>query len=140
MTNEIVGQKILTRFYEDENRCWVWVGAVDGRGYGNVKIGQKWFRTHRLSYLIFVEDLIKGLVIDHICRNKLCMNPNHLEQVTQQTNLHRGNTNINKRICKNGHPFDDKNTRYTSSGSRQCRRCHNIRQKRYDKQRKELVK
>jgi hypothetical protein len=70
--------------------CWVWNGTIDGGGYGRLRLnGVKWL-AHRYTYEKHVGPIPTGLQIDHLCRNRACVNPNHLEPVTAQTNLRRG--------------------------------------------------
>lgn len=70
--------------------CWVWQGVLDTKGYGQFSINQKIIRAHRYSFSLSGGVLVKGLVIDHKCSNTRCVNPNHLEQVTQKENIKRG--------------------------------------------------
>lgn len=70
--------------------CWEWTGAQVGRAnekYGHTRMGM----AHRVAYELLVGPIPKGLVLDHLCRNRLCVNPAHLEPVTQRTNILRGN-------------------------------------------------
>lgn len=69
--------------------CWLWKGYITGPGYGAVTFPghSGWFRAHRVSYMLFVGELTQGLVIDHICRNKKCVNPSHLRQVSQRKTI-----------------------------------------------------
>lgn len=95
--------------------CWLWTGTKHNEGYGRVSFrGTKAF-AHRTSYERFVGPIPEGLTIDHLCRNKSCVNPAHLEAVTRKENAFRGNCiaaqNANKTHCKNGHEFSPENTR-----------------------------
>lgn len=73
--------------------CWIWTASTDTKGYGkvgkNIAGKTKMFSAHRLSYFFFKGHLTKGLTIDHLCGNPLCVNPSHLEEVTQKENNHR---------------------------------------------------
>lgn len=112
-----------------DNGCWQWTGAPNSHGYGRMRIRNKSLTAHRISYLLFVGALKDGLVIDHICRKRDCVNPAHLELVTVRENTMRGvsfsSANAVKTHCVNGHEFSDKNTRY-GSNRRSCRVCNTV--------------
>jgi hypothetical protein len=107
--------------------CWIWQRPPNSRGYGQIKINKIMHLVHRMSYETFRGIIPKGLQIDHLCRNKLCVNPNHLEVVTLKENVLRGigitAVNSRKTHCKNGHKFSKENTYIFPNGSRRCRRC-----------------
>lgn len=92
--------------------------------------------AHRLSYELHKGEIPEGLEIDHLCRNRWCVNPDHLEAVTRRENIMRGDgpkklgeLNSKKTHCKHGHPFDKENTRYRPTGGRSCRICNRERQR-----------
>jgi uncharacterized UBP type Zn finger protein len=99
----------------------------------------KWVYAHRVSYEAANGPIPEGLVIDHLCRVAACINPDHLEAVTQRENMLRGvgpvAVNVQKTRCTHGHLFDSDNTYWTSVGARQCRACNVARQRRYRAQR-----
>ena len=73
--------------------CWIWIGCVKKNGYGMVNVyDHPPDNAHRISYKLFKGDIPKGMQIDHLCRFKACVNPDHLEMVTQKENLLRSNT------------------------------------------------
>lgn len=73
------------------NNCWIWTQHLNWNGYAIIRYKNKDWRAHRLSYmLIGKKSLTGGLVLDHLCRNRSCINPNHLEEITHEENLHRG--------------------------------------------------
>lgn len=117
-----------------DSECWIWQLAPDSSGYGRISFrdgGRRVFRSsHRMMYELMVGPIPDGLVIDHLCRNPICCNPEHLEAVTQQTNLLRGETlqaeNIGKTHCKFGHKFSPENTRIVPRG-RRCITCERRR-------------
>ncbi len=120
------------RFFEkliiDNNECIIWRGAILAGGYGILKINSKNMGAHRFSYELFKGPLIKGLQIDHICRNRTCVNPRHLRQVTQKVNLTEnsnswGAINKNKTHCKNGHEFSPDNILKSKRNCRICKKC-----------------
>ena len=112
--------------------CWQWKGGTTGRGYGSFWDGARYTGAHRIAYSFAKGPIPEGLQIDHLCRNKLCVNPAHLEAVTQKVNVLRGigitAQNAKKTHCVNGHEFTKKNTMQWSGG-RACKACHNLRTK-----------
>jgi len=111
----------------DSNGCWVWSGQVGNSGYG------KYSSTglaHRVSYETFVGPIPDGLTIDHLCLNKMCINPAHLEPVTSAENARRRDVHHGigsaKTHCPQGHEYSLENTRH-SNGRRHCRACARIR-------------
>lgn len=114
--------------------CWNWQRATNDEGYGRINIGTKAENavafTHRVSYELHVGPIPEGLVLDHLCRNTACCNPNHLEPVTQRVNLHRGQgstaSDAAKTHCKWGHEFTEQNTRLVPKG-RRCKACEKRR-------------
>ena len=84
------------------NQCWAWTGGVDGKGYGQFRVGHKKKRAHRLSYELMIGIIPAGLDLDHVCRNIKCVNPYHLEPVTRQLNIIRGKSSaLNGRKSSN---------------------------------------
>lgn len=134
-------------FYKN-TPCWEWQGGkVDGYGaFRDKQRPHNTQRAHRLVYQLFVEILPSvQQVTDHLCRNRACINPCHIEIVDHQTNLLRGNTlasaNASKTHCKDGHPFSGDNLVIKSANKgharpyRSCRICRNL-QARKDYRRK----
>lgn len=112
-----------------DNGCLEWTGAISSRGYGRVTIGKKTRQPHRVSYEWTVGKIKDGMILDHLCRNPRCVNPDHLEEVTNAENVRRGNAGMNmsaKTHCPHGHPYDDANTKWYD-GRRYCRACHKKR-------------
>jgi hypothetical protein len=113
-------------FTEDSaTGCWEWQGSRSRSGYGRWRVGDKLQQAHRVLYEEFVGPIPDGLDLDHLCRNRACVNPGHMEPVTRQENCQRGLTgahNARKTRCVNGHLFDEANTG-TYRGQRVCRAC-----------------
>jgi hypothetical protein len=74
-----------------DSLCWIWIGAESGNGYGKVSIEGKMKMAHRAVYEIFLGPIPPGFVLDHLCRNRGCCNPHHMEPVTVRENTLRGN-------------------------------------------------
>lgn len=111
---------------DKSGECWMWQGCTDGGGrYGSFITDGKVWRAHRLSYTWAKGDIPGGLVLDHLCRTTLCVNPDHLEVVHQTENIMRGlaPTSFNRRKvrCLRGHSLDDADR--TTTNGRQCSSC-----------------
>jgi len=129
----------LTKYQVNECNCWVWTGPISVRGYGIQKVGGregKQYYAHRLSYEHHVGPIPEGLELDHLCRNRACINPKHLEPVTRSVNTKRGigpamlgAINASKTHCKHGHPFSGDNVKYRKSGGRRCVTCERNRKR-----------
>lgn len=112
-----------------ESGCWEWTAAVQSNGYGRVWYNGKVQYAHRVMYERNVGTIKEGMDLDHLCRNRKCVNPDHLEQVTRSENLKRGETGENiaeplrkKTHCPKGHPYSGDNLRLYG-GRRHCRAC-----------------
>lgn len=102
------------------------MGGKD-RGYGQFWDGTKTVRAHRFSYELARGKIPEGLDLDHLCRNRACVRPDHLEPVTDKENVHRSPIHFATRThCPKGHPYSEENT-YVSPQGRTCKKCQRER-------------
>lgn len=129
--------KLLARTVAGPNACLIWVGSKNDRGYGQINVNGERTYTHRLAYELFVGPISEGLQLDHLCRNRACCNPHHLEPVEPGENTRRGEP-ANRTHCPQGHAYDEANTRIreridmkskTPVRARECRECELIRKR-----------
>lgn len=122
-------RRFMSRVEKTESGCWLWIGAKMKNGYGQLAVGGVNFSAHRYSYQELVGKIPDGLDLDHLCRNRACTNPSHLEPVTRSENLLRGNVGTYKRpdFCPSGHPYAGENLYMHPAGKRICRACARIR-------------
>lgn len=114
----------LWRKVEITESCWIWFGAIDSSGYGNIQYNNKVWKAHRLMYTELVGEIPEDKQLDHLCRVRKCVNPDHLEEVSQQENLRRGiYWQTLKTHCPSGHKYDSANTIINKNGHRVCRAC-----------------
>lgn len=132
----------MDRFWERVEKtdtCWNWTGALNAKG--DKGYGVIWFRgaqeyVHRLAFELLVGSIPEGKTIDHLCRNRKCVRPEHLRAVSLRENVlsSTGITAVNwqKTHCLRGHAFTEENT-WTDpkTGQRQCRACNRIRKRGY---------
>lgn len=132
---------VLIRFMAKIDRsaeCWVWVAHLDRHGYGMFYVGGKMVLAHRFSYQTFVGEILPELELDHLCRNTCCVNPAHLEPVTHQMNVDRGDSGLHQRIkthCPQGHLYSGDNLRINYAGRRVCKACERAKTMRYQARR-----
>jgi len=134
------------RFWEkvrkqDDGGCWIWTGARKGRkgyesGYGffyaglaDVPGSHRVVNAHRFAYELEIGSIPEGNQLDHLCKNPPCVNPAHLEPMTRSELRRR----YRLEYCKRGHPMDEINAYNYRGGGRRCRKCHAMRQRRYNK-------
>ncbi len=121
----------------DPDHCWEWTGAVSDNGYGRIGAGGKRGKTlqaHRVSYELNTRRPIEqGMTVDHLCRNRSCVNPKHMEVVTRGENVLRGVSPAARAArqaeCQRGHSYTPGNLYRTSKGYRQCRACKRMRER-----------
>lgn len=133
--------------------CWEWVGALDSKGYGRIARTRTEIesglpesaRAHRIVYESLIGPIPEDLDLDHLCRNRKCVRPSHLEPVTRQVNLLRGNgvtaQNATKTHCPKGHEYAEENTyireRPKGRYQRECRACIRNRRRLYVRRQRE---
>lgn len=145
--------KILLERFEEQyipvpwTGCWLWIGSTNKSHnllYGVIFAHGKQRLVHRLAYEIFAGPIPEGLTIDHLCRVTLCVNPQHMEPVTQQVNTLRGQSpvalNAHKTHCPAGHELVGDNLRINSNGARVCRACRNERCRIFEKNKRRRLK
>ncbi len=132
---------VLSRFTYDPKKNWReypcmrWDGFITSDGYGRLRFNGKKVLVHRLAYERCREIIPSGLEPDHLCRNRACFCPAHMEIVTKTENIRRGislpilaayrEEQQRRTHCIHGHLFDDRNTGRNSKGNRYCRECKN---------------
>lgn len=141
-----INEKLINRFMKyvkKTENCWEWIGVKNLQGYGRFCICYKGIyaqiNAHRISYMIFKDSISKEMTVHHLCRNKSCVNPEHLELMTEKENRELSGCwsakNRRKTHCIYGHPFNNENTYYyilkNKTRSRSCRICRRRNKKIY---------
>lgn len=137
MTDE---ERFFCRVIEAESGCWLWTGGVSDTGYGSFKPRDgSASNAHRWSYQLLIGKVPEGLVIDHLCRTRACVNPWHMDPVTDRVNMQRGTARDERRKaaaalthCPHGHEKTEANVYRTFNPKRnrwesKCRPCRNKR-------------
>lgn len=115
-------QRFSAKFVVSDNGCWLWQQGLNSSGYGAFWTGSGYKTAHCWSYEYFVALIPPGLVIDHLCRTRNCVNWEHLEPVMPQENVRRGHGHGSETHCPRGHEYTEGNTRVYRD-RRHCREC-----------------
>jgi hypothetical protein len=144
ITNETIRNRFWGRVDKSDD-CWTWTGPISSHGYGVFWVDGQRHAAHRVSYRMTHGDIPQGLVIDHVChgadencpgednwcRHRACVNPDHLEAVTERVNLLRGRgvsgEAARRTHCPQGHPYDAANTVIWGK-TRRCRACRKAKE------------
>jgi hypothetical protein len=124
--------------------CWEWTAGRSADGYGIFAFGEKRGSSetaHRVAWKMLVGAIPEGTELDHLCRNRACVNPDHLEPVTHADNMRRafcGEIHARKTHCPQGHEYTDENT-YRNAGKRHCRKCMKTRSAAYTARQRMVV-
>lgn len=130
-----VGDRFHAHYIPEPNTgCWLWDGKLSSKGYGKLhdgNPGNRLLNAHRLAYELLRGPIPDGLQLDHLCRVRSCVNPRHLEPVTNQDNVLRSpislaTANAKKTHCPKGHAYVPENT-IMERGKRRCRACRDER-------------
>ena len=120
--------RFLSGFEMPGQDCWEWEGYRTRSGYGvfsHSSMSGRDMNSHRYSFMFFRGIPPEGYHIHHICKNKACVNPDHLQSVSVKDHPDEPySINRNKKFCKKGHPYDVENTYFDNRGSRNCKICH----------------
>ncbi len=132
-TDEMPTKSTVEGFWTKVDRsgeCWEWRGGKDRSGYGRLRFGGRLIQAHRLAYELSVGPIPSSLELDHLCRNRGCVNPHHLEPVTRRENVMRGvgvgAFHARATECPQGHAYSTENTYRDRLGKRYCRICKRV--------------
>lgn len=128
------GKTVYDRFWENvlfgPEGCWIWGGYRNDVGYGQLRHCGRTYYAHRFSYELHKGEIPNGLDLDHLCRVRCCVNPDHLEAVTRKENLRRGlhiSGQAKKTHCTRGHEYSGANLYRRPGGGRDCKACMRMR-------------
>lgn len=126
--------KFAAQLRRESTGCVIWTGRKTTNGYGKFYYKRVHYTAHRVAYVQDKGDIPAGMVLDHLCRNRSCVNPDHLEAVSQSVNVRRGlNVDLNpyKNVCPNGHAIEGSNKMPANHTSKRCRICYNAYMREY---------
>ncbi len=135
-------ERIVARFWPKVNKdgpvhpvlgtaCWLWAAGLGAGGYGKTTLRHKTLLAHRVAYELERGPIPPGLMLDHLCRVRRCVRPDHLEPVTARENTARSETPgaamIRTGVCQRGHNVEETGVSINTHGERQCRACKNAK-------------
>lgn len=137
-------EKVLARFWKKVNKtdtCWLWTGYIGPLGYGRFYMDSRTLQAHRASFILSGRQIPHGLDLDHLCRVRSCVRPDHLEPVTRGENSRRSpftvtSIHLSRTHCPHGHEYAGENLYVDPRGFRGCRACHRERERVGHKRRK----
>jgi len=123
-------RKRFERKFEKTSGCWIWKTGTNGKnGYGMFFDGARKVCAHRFSWELYRGPIPVGMEVDHLCKTRLCVNPDHMEVVTRAENIRRSDApqaiNARKTACPKGHPYEQFGYVNPTTGKRRCQPCGN---------------
>ncbi len=115
---------------DESSGCWNWTASRDTNGYGHLRSRSATLQAHRVMWEIHRGPIPAGLEVDHLCRNRACVNPDHLEPVTPAENKRRAGRRLRTGACHRGHAMTPENTYVSPRGRENCRECCRVNQRR----------
>ncbi len=131
MTKE-AWDRFLSKVQFLENGCWSWTGYIGPNGYGQVRVDGKSHRVHRLAYAQTNGEIEEGNDVHHVCQNRACVNPSHLQSVSKKEHIrvspnHAAHVALTMNQCSKSHLMLGSNIIWTERGARKCRECRNAK-------------